>query len=173
MKRQFSRASSSANSAKQVAPEPDILLLDEPTNYLDLEGAAWLESYLKKYPNTVVVVSHDREMLNRSVTHILALADQKLEVHPGGYDTYLRKRAERMAGLAAQKAKQDAERAHLQSFVDRFRAKASKARQAQSRLKMLERMEPIAQALIEPEIRFSFPAGSVPAVRTTVGPANQ
>lgn len=135
---------------------PDLLVLDEPTNYLDLEGAAWLESYLRKYPNTVVVVSHDREMLNRSVTHILALADQKLEVHPGGYDTYLRKRAERMAGLQAQKAKQDAERAHLQAFVDRFRAKASKARQAQSRIKMIEKMTEISVPLADRAMPFKF-----------------
>jgi ABC-type multidrug transport system ATPase subunit len=86
--------------------QPDILVLDEPTNYLDLEGAAWLEEYLSDYPETVIVVSHDRDMLNRSVTHILALNDSKLEVHPGGYDTYLRKRAERAANLGAQKAKQ-------------------------------------------------------------------
>lgn len=135
---------------------PDLLILDEPTNYLDLEGAAWLESYLRKYPNTVVVVSHDREMLNRSVTHILALADLKLEVHPGGYDTYLRKRAERMAGLVAQKAKQDAERAHLQAFVDRFRAKASKARQAQSRIKMMEKMTEISVPLADRATPFKF-----------------
>jgi ATP-binding cassette subfamily F protein 3 len=135
---------------------PDLLILDEPTNYLDLEGAAWLESYLRKYPNTVVVVSHDREMLNRSVTHILALADLKLEIHPGGYDTYLRKRAERMAGLAAQKAKQDAERAHLQAFVDRFRAKASKARQAQSRVKMIEKMTEITVPLADRATPFKF-----------------
>jgi ATP-binding cassette subfamily F protein 3 len=135
---------------------PDLLVLDEPTNYLDLEGAAWLEVFLRKYPNTVLVVSHDREMLNRSVTHILALADGKLEVHPGGYDTYLRKRAERAANLAAQKAKQDAERAHMQAFVDRFRYKASKARQAQSRLKMLARMQEISVPLADRTLPFRF-----------------
>jgi ATP-binding cassette subfamily F protein 3 len=135
---------------------PDLLVLDEPTNYLDLEGAAWLEAFLRKYPNTVLVVSHDREMLNRSVTHILALADTRLEVHPGGYDTYLRKRAERAANLAAQKAKQDAERAHLQAFIDRFRAKASKARQAQSRIKQLARMQDIAVPLSERAMPFRF-----------------
>lgn len=138
---------------------PELLVLDEPTNYLDLEGAAWLEAFLRKYPNTVLVVSHDREMLNRSVTHILALADKRLEVHPGGYDSYLRKRAERAANLAAQKAKQDAERAHLQAFVDRFRAKASKATQAQSRLKRLEKMQEIAVPLSERAAPFRFECG--------------
>jgi ATP-binding cassette subfamily F protein 3 len=138
--------------------QPDLLILDEPTNYLDLEGAAWLEGYLEDYPETVVVVSHDRDMLNRSVTHILALADGKLEVHPGGYDTYLRKRAERAANLSAQKSKQDAQRAHLQAFVDRFRAKASKARQAQSRIKMLEKMQDISVPLEDRTIPFRFEA---------------
>jgi ATP-binding cassette subfamily F protein 3 len=135
---------------------PDLLILDEPTNYLDLEGASWLEDYLRRYPHTVVVVSHDREMLNRSVTHILALDDLKLEVHVGGYDAYLRKRAERVALQSALKAKQDAQRAHLQSFVDRFRAKASKARQAQSRIKMLERMQDIAVPIGERTTPFRF-----------------
>jgi ATP-binding cassette, subfamily F, member 3 len=135
---------------------PDLLVLDEPTNYLDLEGAAWLETFLRKYPNTVLVVSHDREMLNRSVTHIMALEDAKLEVHAGGYDTYLRKRAERSALLAGQKAKQDAAKAHLQAFVDRFRAKASKARQAQSRIKMLEKMQEITVPIADRAMPFHF-----------------
>ncbi len=135
---------------------PDLLVLDEPTNYLDLEGAAWLEAFLRKYPNTVLVVSHDREMLNRSVTHIMALEDAKLEVHAGGYDTYLRRRAERAALLAGQKAKQDAARAHLQAFVDRFRAKASKARQAQSRIKMLEKMQEISVPIADRAMPFHF-----------------
>jgi ATP-binding cassette, subfamily F, member 3 len=135
---------------------PDLLVLDEPTNYLDLEGAAWLEAFLRKYPNTVLVVSHDREMLNRSVTHIMALEDAKLEVHAGGYDTYLRKRAERAALLAGQKAKQDAAKAHLQAFVDRFRAKASKARQAQSRIKMLEKMQEISVPIADRAMPFHF-----------------
>jgi ATP-binding cassette subfamily F protein 3 len=135
---------------------PDLLVLDEPTNYLDLEGAAWLESFLRKYPNTVLVVSHDREMLNRSVTHIMALEDAKLEVHTGGYDTYMRRRAERAALMAGQKAKQDAAKAHLQAFVDRFRAKASKARQAQSRIKMLEKMQDIAVPIAERAMPFHF-----------------
>jgi ATP-binding cassette, subfamily F, member 3 len=135
---------------------PDLLVLDEPTNYLDLEGAAWLETFLRKYPNTVLVVSHDREMLNRSVTHIMALEEAKLEVHTGGYDTYMRRRAERAALMAGQKAKQDAAKAHLQKFVDRFRATASKARQAQSRIKMLEKMSEISVPIADRAMPFHF-----------------
>jgi ATP-binding cassette subfamily F protein 3 len=137
---------------------PDLLLLDEPTNYLDLEGATWLEGYLRKYPHTVLIVSHDRDLLNRAVTHILALADKKLEVHPGGYDAYLARRAERMQLAQAMKAKQDAERAHLQAFVDRFRAKASKASQAQSRIKRLQKMQEVAVPLAERTIPFHLEA---------------
>jgi ATP-binding cassette subfamily F protein 3 len=136
--------------------EPDVLALDEPTNYLDLEGAAWLEDYLETYPGTVIVVSHDRDMLNRSVTHILALEDGKLRIEPGGYDQYLKRKAERSQHLASQKAKQDAQRAHLQAFVDRFRAKASKAAQAQSRIKMLEKMQDIAVPLEDRTTPFVF-----------------
>ena len=136
--------------------KPDLLVLDEPTNYLDLEGAAWLEEYLRDYEHTVVVVSHDREMLNRSVTHVLALDDKKLEVFVGGYDAYLRKKAERYALATGMKAKQDAQRAHLQKFIDRFRAKASKARQAQSRIKQLEKMQDIAVPLEERTRPFHF-----------------
>lgn len=137
---------------------PDLLLLDEPTNYLDLEGAAWLETYLRSYPRTVVLVSHDREMLNRCVTHILALDAQKLEVHPGGYDAYLKRRAERATLASSMKVRQDAERARLQAFVDRFKAKASKARQAQSRVKMLERMTEISVPLADRTTPFRFEA---------------
>jgi ATP-binding cassette, subfamily F, member 3 len=135
---------------------PDLLMLDEPTNYLDLEGAAWLEVYLRKYPHTVVIVSHDRDLLNRSVTHILAVEQTKLVLSAGGYDAYLKRRAERTAHLAAQKEKQDVQRAHMQSFIDRFKAKASKARQAQSRVKMLEKMTEITVPLAERTIPFKF-----------------
>ncbi len=137
--------------------QPDLLLLDEPTNYLDLEGAAWLEGYLRKYPHTVIVVSHDREMLNRCVTHTLALEHKKLSISPGGYDAWLKLRAAKSAQLESQRAKQEADRAHLQAFVDRFRAKASKARQAQSRVKMLERMQDITVPIAERTTPFSFP----------------
>ena len=139
-----------------LVSQPDLLILDEPTNYLDLEGAAWLESYLVKYPHTVLVVSHDREVLNRSVTHVLALENQKLEISTGGYDIYLKRRAERMANLTGQKAKQDAAKAHLQAFVDRFRAKASKARQAQARIKMMEKMQDIQVPIEDRAIPFHF-----------------
>jgi ATP-binding cassette, subfamily F, member 3 len=140
--------------------EPDLLLLDEPTNYLDLEGAAWLEAYLKKYPYTVLMVSHDREMLNRCVTHTMALEHKQLSVSPGGYDAWLRLRAAKTALLESQRAKQDADRAHLQAFIDRFRAKASKATQAQSRVKMLEKMQEITVPLEERTTPFSFPTST-------------
>jgi len=135
---------------------PEILLLDEPTNYLDLEGAAWLEVYLRKYPHTVIVVSHDRDLLNRSVTHILAVEQTKLVLSNGGYDLYLKRRSERTQHLAAQKEKQDVQRAHMQEFIDRFKAKASKARQAQSRMKMLEKMTEITVPLSERTTPFKF-----------------
>ena len=141
-----------------LVSEPDVLLLDEPTNYLDLEGAAWLEQYIRKYPHTVIMVSHDREMLNRSVTHTLALEHQKLTVTTGGYDDWMKLRAAKTAQLVAQKAKQDADKAHLQAFVDRFKAKASKARQAQSRVKQLEKMQEIAIPIAERTTPFTFPA---------------
>lgn len=138
--------------------QPDLLLLDEPTNYLDLEGAAWLERYIKRYPHTVMVVSHDREMLNRCVTHTMALEHRKLSICPGGYDDWLKLRAAKLAHLESLRAKQEKTRAHLQSFIDRFRYKESKARQAQSRIKMLERMKEIAIPLEERTLPFSFPS---------------
>ena len=136
--------------------QPDFLLLDEPTNYLDLEGAAWLESYIKKYPYTVLIVSHDRELLNRCVTHTMALEHRKLSITPGGYDDWLKLRAAKLAQLESQKAKQDKDRQHLQAFVDRFRAKASKARQAQSRIKMLEKMQDISIPVEDRTTPFHF-----------------
>uniref|UniRef100_UPI0035191106 ABC-F family ATP-binding cassette domain-containing protein n=1 Tax=Nioella sp. TaxID=1912091 RepID=UPI0035191106 len=136
---------------------PDLLLLDEPTNYLDLEGALWLESYLAKYPHTVLVISHDRGLLNRAVGHILHLEDRKLTLYQGGYDTFAQTRAARIAVAQADSKKQEARRAHLQSVVDRFRAKATKARQAQSRLKMLERMQPITAPSERAFRKFTFP----------------
>ena len=137
--------------------QPDLLLLDEPTNYLDLEGALWLEGYLAKYPHTVIIISHDRGLLNRAVGSILHLEDRRLTLYSGGYDSFARTRAERRAVQAAEAKKQDARRAHLQSFVDRFRAKATKAAQAQSRLKALARMEPIASPEEAKFHRFAFP----------------
>ena len=123
--------------------QPDLLLLDEPTNYLDLEGALWLESYLAKYPHTVIIISHDRGLLNRAVGGILHLEDRKLTYYQGPYDQFARQRAEQRAVQAAMAKKQQARRDHMQAFVDRFKAKASKAKQAQSRLKMIEKMDMI------------------------------
>ena len=136
---------------------PDLLLLDEPTNYLDLEGALWLEGYLARYPHTVIVISHDRGLLNRAVGSILHLDDRRLTLYSGGYDSFARIRAERRALQAAEAKKQEARRAHLQSFVDRFRAKATKAAQAQSRLKALAKMEPITAPEEAKFHRFTFP----------------
>ena len=137
--------------------EPDLLLLDEPTNYLDLEGALWLEAYLVKYPHTVLIVSHDRELLNRSVGGILHLEDKGLIYYTGTYDMFAKQRAANRAVQAAAAKKQDAQRAHLQAFVDRFKAKASKAKQAQSRVKMLEKMETIRAPEDAARTVFSFP----------------
>ncbi len=137
--------------------QPDLLLLDEPTNYLDLEGALWLETYLARYPHTVIIISHDRDLLNRAVGHILHLENRKLVLYTGGYDDFARMRAERRALQAAEAKKQQARRAHLQSFVDRFGAKASKARQAQARVKMLAKMEPITAPEEAKFHRFGFP----------------
>ncbi len=136
---------------------PDLLLLDEPTNYLDLEGALWLESYLAKYPHTVIIISHDRGLLNRAVGSILHLDQKKLTFYQGAYDQFARTRAERAAQAAAMAKKQQARRAHLQSYVDRFRYKADKAKQAQSRLKMIARMELVATPEAAARKVFSFP----------------
>ncbi len=137
--------------------QPDLLLLDEPTNYLDLEGALWLEAYLAKYPHTVIVISHDRGLLNRAVGSILHLEDRKLTFYQGPYDQFARTRAEKLAVAEAMAKKQEARRAHLQSYVDRFRYKADKAKQAQSRLKALARMQPITSPQEAALRAFSFP----------------
>jgi len=142
--------------------QPELLLLDEPTNYLDLEGALWLEARLKRYPHTALIVSHDRELLNNSVDAILHLSAGKLELYAGGYDDFERRRAEKTRLQVATKAKQDAERAHLQRFIDRFRAKASKATQAQSRLKRLAKLEPIAEVVEERVAPFTLPSPTRP-----------
>ncbi len=131
--------------------EPDLLLLDEPTNYLDIEGTLWLYDYLERYPRTAIVISHDRDLLDTSVDHILHLDRGKLSIYRGGYTSFARQLSEKRMLQAKAKAKQDVERAHLQSFIDRFKAKATKARQAQSRMKRLAKMEPIA-ALLEDDV---------------------
>ena len=152
--------------------EPDLLLLDEPTNYLDLEGALWLESFLAKYPHTVLIVSHDRGLLNRAVGAILHLEDKKLTLYQGNYDTFAETRAARIAVAASENRKIEARKAHLQSFVDRFRAKASKAVQAQSRIKAIAKLKPITTPQEAALKRFTFPSPeelSPPIIRVEGG----
>jgi len=148
--------------AAALFAEPDLLLLDEPTNYLDLEGALWLEARLKKYPHSALIISHDRELLNNSVDHILHVAGGKLDLYTGGYDDFERRLAEKSRLQAATRVKQDAERAHLQSFIDRFKAKASKAAQAQSRVKRLAKLAPIAESVSERVAPFTLPSPERP-----------
>ena len=144
--------------AAALFAEPDLLLLDEPTNHLDLEAAMWLETFLARYRRTVILVSHDRRFLDEVADHILALADRRLAVFSGGYSAYLRQREEALTRSKVMAARQDAQRKHLQAFIDRFRAKASKARQAQSRVKVLEKLVPVSIASEEPPPVFDFPA---------------
>jgi ATP-binding cassette, subfamily F, member 3 len=147
---------------------PDLLLLDEPTNYLDLEGVLWLENYLARYRGTVVVVSHDRDLLNNVSEFILHLERGKLTLYTGNYDTFVETRAQKRANDLAFAKKQQAARAHMQDFVDRFRAKASKARQAQSRLKMLAKMAVVEVPGDEhvPPIRIPEPIEASPPLIT-------
>lgn len=143
--------------AAMLFTEPDLLLLDEPTNYLDLEGTLWLEDYLRDYPHTVLIVSHDRELLNRSVTSILHLSQGKLTLYTGGYDRFEEARREKQRLDLKLKKKQDDERRHIEAFIARFKAKASKATQAQSRMKALARMQPIAAQVEDRLVPFAFP----------------
>ena len=137
--------------------EPDLLLLDEPTNYLDLEGTMWLEDYVRRYPHTVIIISHDRDLLNNAVNSIVHLDQKKLTFYRGGYDQFERQKAEADELQMKAKAKSDAARKHIQSYIDRFRYKASKARQAQSRIKALERMGTVA-AVVEDHVQpITFP----------------
>jgi ATP-binding cassette subfamily F protein 3 len=148
--------------AAALFAQPDLLLLDEPTNYLDLEGALWLEARLKKYPQSALIVSHDRELLNNSVDAILHLNQGKLDLYTGGYDDFEKRRAEKSRLQTATRNKQEAERAHLQKFIDRFRAKASKAAQAQSRIKRLAKLEPIAEVVEQRVAPFTIPSPARP-----------
>ena len=148
--------------AAALFAEPDLMLLDEPTNYLDLEGALWLEARLKKYPHTALIISHDRELLNNSTDQILHLTQARLDLYTGGYDAFEKARAEKLRLAEAASVKQEAERAHLQSFVDRFRAKASKASQAQSRLKRLAKLEPVSLPPGERVAPFILPSPEKP-----------
>jgi ATP-binding cassette, subfamily F, member 3 len=148
---------------------PDVLLLDEPTNYLDLEGTIWLKSYIRDYPHTILMVSHDRDLLNDAVDGILHLDKGKLTLYAGNYDNFERQRREKQALTVKLKKKQDEQRAHMEAFVERFRYKASKARQAQSRLKALAKLQPIA-GMVEDRVApffFSNPEKPLapPAVR--------
>ncbi len=135
--------------AATLFAEPDLLLLDEPTNYLDLEGTLWLQDHLARWPSTMIIISHDRDLLDNAVDQILSLENKKLTLYRGGYSDFERLRRERMMLDQKLVKKQEAQRKHLQAFVDRFRAKASKARQAQSRIKMLAKMEPITSLVNE------------------------
>jgi ATP-binding cassette, subfamily F, member 3 len=142
--------------------EPDLLLLDEPTNHLDLEASLWLEDYLRRYPRTLLLVSHDRELLNRVPERIVHLDQQKLTSYAGGYDAFERARREKLTLQAKERARIEARRRHMQAFVDRFRYKASKARQAQSRLKAIAKLEPIPAVIEAPSVVLRFPKPEVP-----------
>ena len=137
--------------------EPDLLLLDEPTNYLDLEGTLWLQDYIRRYPHTVVVISHDRDLLDTAVDMIVHLDQTKLVGYRGGYSSFERQRQEKMILTQKMREKQEAHRAHMQAFVDRFKAKATKARQAQSRMKALAKLQPIAAIVEDHALPISFP----------------
>ena len=143
--------------AELLYSAPELLLLDEPSNHLDLESTLWLESFLKAYRGTVLVISHERDLLNNVVDQILHLENGKLALYSGGYDAFERQRSERLAQVEAMRLKQDRQRAHLQAFVDRWRYKAHTATQAQSRLKALARMQPISAMIEDPSRSFHFP----------------
>ena len=136
---------------------PDLLLLDEPSNHLDLEATLWLENFLKAYPAMMVVISHERDLLNNVVDNILHLEGGKTTLYAGGYDSFERQRAERAAQLASARANQEAQRAKLQDYIARNSARASTAKQAQSRAKMLAKMQPIAAMAEDPTLSFDFP----------------
>jgi len=136
---------------------PDVMLLDEPSNHLDLEATLWLENFLKGYSGTLILISHERDLLNNVVDHILHLQGGKLTLYPGGYDSFEKQRAERMMQQAAARAAQETQAAKLRDFVARNSARASTAKQAQSRAKMLEKMQPIAAQLEDPTLSFDFP----------------
>ena len=138
--------------------QPDVLLLDEPSNHLDLEATLWLENFLQGYPGTLIVISHERDLLNTVVDHILHLQNGKLTLYPGTYDSFERLRAERAAQIEAARASQEAQRKKLADYVARNSARASTAKQAQSRAKMLARMQPIAALADDPSMKFDFPS---------------
>jgi len=137
---------------------PDVLLLDEPSNHLDLEATLWLENFLKNYVGTLIVISHERDLLNNVVNTILHLERGKISIYSGNYDGFERQRAERAAQIAAARAAQDAQRSRLQDYIARNSARASTAKQAQSRAKMLAKMQPIAALVDDPSLSFDFPS---------------
>ncbi|MCB9979312.1 MAG: ABC-F family ATP-binding cassette domain-containing protein [Rhodospirillales bacterium] len=137
--------------------EPDVLLLDEPTNHLDLEAIMWLEAYLAEYPHTLMIISHDRDLLNKCIDHVIHVDKQQLTLYTGNYDTFERERSARLGLQQKIFEKQQAQRAHMQKFIDRFRASATKATQAQSRIKALERMDLVDAVIADRAVRFSFP----------------
>jgi ATP-binding cassette subfamily F protein 3 len=143
--------------ASALFHQPNVLLLDEPTNHLDFESMVWLENFLMRYRETLIIISHDRDILNKTVDHILHLENQKLTPYTGNYDAFERRRAERMLNQQSMHEKQLAQKAHLMKFVDRFRATASKARQAQSRLKAIERMDIVDAVIADRVTAFTFP----------------
>ncbi|HEX8301372.1 ABC-F family ATP-binding cassette domain-containing protein [Sphingomonas sp.] len=143
--------------ASLLFSQPDLLLLDEPSNHLDLEAVLWLEDFLKSYPATILLVSHERDFLNNVVDHTLHLGQGKLTLYPGGYDAFERQRAERQAQIASARAKQQAQREHLQEYIAKNSARASTAKQAQSRAKALAKMQPIAELIDDPSLTFDFP----------------
>ncbi len=145
------------NLARALMCRSDLLLLDEPTNHLDLETVIWLEGWLQQYDGLLLLISHDRDFLDQVVDHVLHVEHQRIHLYRGTYSDFERQRAERLAQQQAAHEKQQREIAHMQAFVDRFRAKATKARQAQSRLKALERMTRIAAAHVDSPFRFEFP----------------
>jgi ATP-binding cassette subfamily F protein 3 len=143
--------------AATLFAEPDLLLLDEPTNYLDLEGTLWLQEHLARYPRTMIVISHDRDLLDTSVEQIMSLENRKLALYRGGYSDFERLRGERLLLDQKLAKKQEARRKHIQAFIDRFKAKASKARQAQSRVKMLEKMLPVRAVVVSDVLPIRIP----------------
>ena len=145
------------NLAQALMKPSDLLLLDEPTNHLDLDACLWLENWLSRYPGTLLFISHDRDFMDRVATHIIHFDRQKLVQYTGNYSAFERQRGERLAQQQANYEKQQARVAEIQRFIDRFKAKATKARQAQSRVKALERMEQIAPAHIDSPFSFTFP----------------
>ena len=153
--------------------EPDFLLLDEPTNHLDLEAIMWLEEYLMSYPHTLMVISHDRELLNKVVDHVIHVDKQKATMYGGNYDAFERQIALQAGLQQKMHEKQQAQREHMQAFVDRFKAKASKARQAQSRIKALEKMDIVDAVIAARSVRFNFPnPDKIPSPMMTITKAD-